>query len=408
MNSVIICGDPHLGKSLSLGKVGIGLQLNSRINDQLNLLEWILDQAIEINAGNIIITGDVFEEPKPSPLIITLFIEWLKKCQANSIQVHIIMGNHDMLRSGYIYSSPLDIISEAEIENINVYKNIDTIIIGTMAFTFLPFRDRKSFGVTSNQEALSLLRESLVYELSSIPLSYKKVIVGHLAIEGSIPVGDEIDDIANELFCPIEMFNGYDYVWMGHVHKPQVMNKNNPYVAHIGSMDLSNFLETEHKKHLVIMQTNKLISDDNDFFSKKILPTRPLKKVSLTINESVKDTTSFVINYLQNLNFNWNKSIVKIEITLENENLLNVDRSIIEKYLYNNGIFHIVNIVESRKCTLIRKNINESDNTLTTKIDVKSAIKTYADSYIEEKLRSQFLEISFNIYHQYKSEKYKE
>lgn len=400
----ILVGDLHLEKNLSQGKVGIGSQLNSRINDQFNLLEWILDQALEINANNIIITGDIFEEPKPSPLIITLFIEWLKKCQANSIQIHIIMGNHDTLRSGYVYYSPLDIISELELENINVYKNINTIVLGTIAFTFLPFRDRKSFGVNSNQEALSLLRESLVYELSSIPLSYKKIVVGHLAIEGSIPVGDEIDDITNELFCPIDMFNGYDYVWMGHVHKPQVMNKNHPYVAHIGSMDISNFLETDHKKHLVIIN-----EDDDNFFNKKILPTRPLKKVSLTLNKDIKDTTNFVIDFLQNLNFNWDKSIVKIEIILENESLPNIDRSVIEKYLYSKGVFHIVNISESRKCTLIRKTINENDNILTTKIDIKSAIKTYADSYIDdEKLRSQFLETSFKIYNQYKCEKHKE
>lgn len=230
MSQAIILGDVHLGKSMAIGKVGLGSALNSRIADQLNLLDWTLDQAIEHNADHIIITGDIFEEPKPSPLLITLFIAWLKKCQAHEVYVHIIMGNHDILRSGNVYTSPLDIISEVELENVNIYKNINSICIDSTAFTFLPFRDRKSFNVNSNTQAIKLLQESLVYELAGIPATYKKILVGHLAIEGSIPVGDEIDDLTNELFCPVNMFTGYDYVWMGHVHKPQVMSKT-PYIA---------------------------------------------------------------------------------------------------------------------------------------------------------------------------------
>ena len=40
-------------------------------------------------------------------------------------------------------------------------------------------------------------------------------MVGHLAIEGSLFVGDEVDDVANELFCELAMFEGYDCVWIG-------------------------------------------------------------------------------------------------------------------------------------------------------------------------------------------------
>ena len=245
---VILLGDPHLGRSVSIGKVGLGLNLNSRIIDQFNLLDWTLDQAIENNANDIIITGDVYEDPKPQHSLMTLFMGWLKKCQGHNINVHVIMGNHDMLRSGSVYSSPLDIITEADLDGIRVYKDTDTIMVDDAAFTIVPFRDRKSFGVSTNAEAVSILKDSLIYELASIPNICKKILIGHLAIEGSIPVGDEIDDITNELFCPLEMFNGYDYVFMGHVHKPQVLQNKNPHIAHIGSMDISNFGETDHKK----------------------------------------------------------------------------------------------------------------------------------------------------------------
>ncbi len=290
MSHAIILGDVHLGKGTNIGRAGVGASLNSRIADQLNLLDWTLDQAHERGVDDIIITGDVFEDPKPHPSLITMFLAWLKKCQAYHVHVHIILGNHDMLRSGMVFTSSLDIISEVDLENVSVYKNVNTVLIGASAFTLVPFRDRKSFSINSNVEAVAILRDSLVYELASIPVTYKKILVGHLAVEGSIPIGDEIDDMTNELFCPLDMFHGYDYVWMGHVHKPQIMKKKNPYIAHIGSMDISNFGETDHEKHIVIVDCN---SEDHDFET-EFLPTRPLKKLTTTVQKDTDDTTVYL------------------------------------------------------------------------------------------------------------------
>lgn len=393
----IILGDVHLGKSQTLGKTTVGANLNSRLADQLHLLDWTLEQALEEGADHIIITGDIFEEPKPHPSVITFFISWLKKCQTYNVNVHLIVGNHDVFRSGFIYSSPLDIISEAEIDNVFIYKDINTILIGSSAFTFMPFRDRKSFGVVSNSEALSLLQDSLTYELASIPITYKKIVVGHLALEGSIPIGDEIDDISNELFCPKSMFNGYDYVWMGHVHKPQVLNKNNPYIAHVGSMDVSNFGETDHKKNIIIVNCSSLEKD----FKIKHLPTRTLKKISVVIPKDTLDTTEFVLNEIKKTNSDLNKSIVKLDIALSDPELKSINKSRIEKYLIDHGAFNVANISESKKLSIIKKDINSA---IDTKMDINSAIKTYSMTYIDEKHREKFIEIAIDIYNSYKSE----
>src|SRR5574338_1645397 len=161
MSHAIILGDVHLGKGINIGRAGVGANLNSRIADQLNLLDWTLDQAHERGVDDIIITGDVFEDPKPHPSLITMFLAWLKKCQAYHVHVHIILGNHDMLRSGMVFTSSLDIVSEVDLENVSVYKNVNTILLGASAFTLVPFRDRKSFSSNSNAEAVAILRDSL-------------------------------------------------------------------------------------------------------------------------------------------------------------------------------------------------------------------------------------------------------
>jgi DNA repair exonuclease SbcCD nuclease subunit len=393
----IILGDPHLGAGLSIGKIGIGSNLNSRVSDQLNLLEWVLQQSIHDDIDHIIITGDIFEDPKPPPSIIAFFMAWLKKCQAYKVHVHLIVGNHDVLRSGFSYSSPLDIIAEAELDNVSIYKDINTVFIGATAFTFMPFRDRKSLGTASNSEALSILKDSLIYELAGIPATYKKVVVGHLAIEGSIPVGDEIDDLSNELFCPLEMFEGYDYIWMGHVHKPQIMKKSNPYVAHIGSMDTSNFGETDHKKIVIVVDC----ISSQDHFTTKTLPTRSLKKINIVIPKDTEDTTKYVVDYIDKNYDKLDSAIVKLEISLSDPELIHVNKSIIEKHLLEKGSFNVSGISESKKLNIIKK---DAENSIHTKMDVPVAIKTYASAHVEEKNKDKFIELAMDIYNTYKAE----
>jgi exonuclease SbcD len=393
MNSnIIILGDPHIGRSTSIGKIGLGSSLNSRIDDQLNLLDWTLDQAIEHHVDHIVITGDVFEDPKPAPILISLFIGWLKKCQTNDVRVHIVMGNHDTLRTGFIYSSPLDIITEVDMEGVFIYNSIDTFYVGNTAFTMVPFRDRKSFGVATNGVALSLLQDIISYELVSIPMHYKKVLIGHLAIEGSIPVGDEIDDITNELFCPIEMFKGFNFVWMGHVHKPQIILQH-PHVAHIGSMDISNFGETDQTKYIVIFN-----SDTQEWFVKS-LPTRTLKKITISIPKGTEDSTGYVINQLNQIN-NWADATVKLEISLTDVSVSSVNKSVIEKILLDKGIFNIASFSEAKKISLVKKNENTAIN---TKMDVPAAINTFSET-LDPSLRTGFIELAMDIYKQFKAE----
>ncbi len=395
MSTIILLGDPHLGRSQNIGKVGIGANLNSRIIDQFNLLDWTLDQAIDCHADHIIITGDIFEDPKPSSTLITLFISWLKKCQVYDIHVHIIIGNHDILRTGNIYSSPLDIINEVELENINIYKDINTVLIGTSAITFIPFRDRKSFAANTSKDALEILNNSIMYELASIPNIYNKILVGHLAIEGSIPVGDEIDDLTNEIFCPIKMFSGYDYVWMGHVHKPQIMNKNTPYVSHIGSMDISNFGETEQDKKIVIIN----LDDIHNFYTKS-LPTRPLRKITVTVAPDAKDSTDYVINELKKYD-DLDKSIIRLDISIATADAKSVNKQFIEKYLLTKGVSNVSGIFETKKMSLIKKDVV---NNFDSQMDTVSAIKAYAEKYVESAIKSEFIQLAVEILNLYKSE----
>ena len=388
---ILILGDVHLGKGLNIGKQSVGSALNSRIVDQSNLLDWVYDQAVENNVQHIVLTGDVFEEPKPHYSLVVLFLDWLRKCSDYNIAVHIIVGNHDILRSGQFTTSPLDIIASTDIENIFVYKRTTTLSLEGMGITFMPFRDRRSFNTDENSTALTMLKSQLPYEVTSIDNTSLKVLIGHLALEGAIPVGYELDELSNELFCPLDMFKGYDIVLMGHVHKFQIMSEV-PYIGHIGSMDISDFGEMDHKKYIA------LIDPKAESKVKYLeLPTRPLKNIVIQLPEIDANATSYIEGEVAKLG-PLNNHIVKISIILPGNASYAIDRNILEKAMYKAGVFHVSKISEERTFTSLKKQINETiDNT----VNELSAIKTYA-SLVEETLREDFVSLASLIVQEYK------
>lgn len=390
MSNILILGDAHLGGSLNHGKQSVGSAINSRILDQLKLLDWTYEQAVNNNVSHIILTGDVFDEPKPHYNLVALFLDWLQKCTEYDISVHIIAGNHDILRSGQFTTSVLDVVTSADIPKTYVYKKINTLHLENVGITFFPFRDRRSFNTNSNSEAIELLQKQLQFEVNAISKNSMKILVGHLAVEGSIPVGYELDELANELFCPIDMFVEYDAVWMGHVHKFQILSRS-PYVAHIGSMDISDFGEAEHSKYIVIVEPSS-----KDKFRYVKIPTRSLKHLTIQIPQNEFNINKFIEEEIKNVDLN--NSIVKLTISLPSNANCVLDRKNIENAFYAAGAFHVARISEERKFTSLKKQINEKiDNS----INEIAAIKMYS-TLVEENIRENFVSLASEMIQEYK------
>ena len=53
MENVIIVPDLHIGKGTSIGKDPIGVGLNSRVEDQITNLNWVLNSAKNNEAKHI-------------------------------------------------------------------------------------------------------------------------------------------------------------------------------------------------------------------------------------------------------------------------------------------------------------------------------------------------------------------
>ena len=372
---MLILGDVHLGGGSSLGKMIPGQPINSRVKDQLDILDWVLTQAIKNKQSEIVITGDVFDDPKPSHILINLFIQWCKRVAEKNIDIHIIAGNHDLLRYGNDYYSPLDILSHTDC--VSVYKEEKIVDIGKFSVLFYPFRDRKSYRADTTSAALTIVADVLK---SSLKPKKKNVVIGHFAIEGSVYY-DEVKDITNELLIPISFFDGYDYAIMGHIHSPQKFSDS---VQLIGSMDINTFGEMDHKKHIIILEETK--------YKEIPIPTRTLNKVVLNIPESVEDTTQYLLDNLKS-NKDLNNSITKLEINIENSLAKNIDRKVIEEYLQSQGVHNICSLSETKSKEITKR----KDIEIGFDVSLNSAIKKYAERFKEDEIKNSFMKVSFEI-----------
>lgn len=375
MSKVLVIGDVHLDKSKNLGKSLINSNLNSRVFDQMEILDWTLEEAETNFVTDIVLSGDVFEDPDAKHEVINLFINWLKKCKHYEIDVHIIRGNHDYKRIENKYFSPLDILKTLELDNVFVYYDFETIKIDNTAITFMPFLDRKSLFKDSLEDAKNYVKTLISYQRSLIDKNLKSIAIGHLALEGSMYVGDEIDDISNEIIIPLDYFKGYDYVWMGHVHKYQILSKT-PYISHIGSMDISDFGECDEKKYIIIYDCI-----ENKFEAKEI-PTKKLQKIKIVIeneNDSVEEKLK---------EYDFKNKIISVEIEYKNETKI-FGKSKVKEILNKGNPYVIANISESKEVKL-----KENEKTKTFKISssIDSAISDYCNKFIKEDLKEKFME----------------
>lgn len=378
----MIVGDVHLGKNLNLGKVS--LDNNSRLEDQFKLLDWVLDQATANKVKNIFFTGDLFEDPSPEIFILKLFAVWLKKATSKGFDIHFVEGNHDFVRMHENYLSSLDIFKALELDQIHFYRDVTAIDINGYNIILAPFRDRKSLFCDNQEDALNKIQNMILEKKNS----NKNVCIGHLAIKDSIPIGDEIDDLTNEIFIPSKFFKNFDYTWLGHIHKFQVFHKEPNYVSHLGSLDISNFGEKDQEKFIAVLDTK------NHSFRYISVPVRKYRTIEIDIPEEITDTTAYVLNSIKDVDVA--NEIIKIEIKHSSSSNSSSRKKEIEQSLKDKQVFFVNSIVESKKIELVKK---KTDVVIKDKTNITENLSVYAKKadLVPPALQDKFLELSKQI-----------
>lgn len=202
------------------------------------VLNQVVDTAIRERVEVVLISGDVFDRPNPSEEAIKMYVSFLKGLLDKNIKVIAISGNHDsgirlsaykdILGKGYFvegeFNSPMRKVSlNDEYGPVNFY----------MLPFFTPFIVKNNLKLEKGLENYDLAMDEII-KRENIDTSQRNIILAHQFVAGFKFGGSEEDfsysngdekNVAGVGIISLDKFQNFDYVALGHIHKPQKISR---------------------------------------------------------------------------------------------------------------------------------------------------------------------------------------
>lgn len=202
------------------------------------VLNQVVDTAIRERVEVVLISGDVFDRPNPSEEAIKMYVSFLKELLDKNIKVIAISGNHDsgirlsaykdILGKGYFvegeFNSPMRKVSLSdEYGPVNFY----------MLPFFTPFVVKSNLKLEKGLENYDLAMDEII-KRENIDTSQRNIILAHQFVAGFKFGGSEEDfsysngdekNVAGVGIISLDKFQNFDYVALGHIHKPQKISR---------------------------------------------------------------------------------------------------------------------------------------------------------------------------------------
>ena len=280
-------------KILHLADLHLGKKVNemSMIEDQKYILDQIITLIKEESVGIVLLCGDIYDKSIPTIEAIHLLDEFLDQLSKMAIKVLMISGNHDSIDrlsfgKSLFTRSNLYIASqfENEIEKITVKENGITV-----NFYMLPFVKSAYIShifqlqTDSYEECFRYLIEhtKIDEEETNILLSHQFVTANKKNPELSDSETSSLGGIDNIDF---HIFDPFDYVALGHIHKPQAMGRE--MVRYAGSILKYSFSEIHMDKKATILTIDAKKEISLSFHPLK--PLRDMREIECSLEELLK------------------------------------------------------------------------------------------------------------------------
>ena len=243
--------DLHLGKRV--------LEF-SMIEDQRVMLDAVLSLCEEERPDALVIAGDVYDKTIPSIEAITLLENFLIRVSKLDIAVLLIAGNHD---SGERLSFGGSFFKAHGLHVAGNFKGtVDKVSLedeaGLVHFHLLPFiRPSDVRGYFPDIESVS---DAVASALSTIDKSSgRHVLIAHQFVTafGQDPLrsDSEVLQVGTVDAIDASIFDGFDYVALGHLHGRQKVGTGPIHYA--GSPLYYSFSEVNQKKGALLVELTK-------------------------------------------------------------------------------------------------------------------------------------------------------
>ena len=265
--------DTHLGME-NYGRINPQTGLNTRFEDGMKCLQFIVDTAIARDVDAAIFAGDAYRTCDPNPTHQHGFAQQMRRLRDAKIPLVMVPGNHDMPVS-FGRKSSIDIFGALGSENVFVFteRRMETIETKAGALQIAPFPWPTRATMMAKDEFRGVKEEEVVAEIEKMSERVLEALANE--VDGDSPcvlvahvMADRAETSGSEYYAAImrdpkfhvgTLANSrFDYVALGHVHKFQDLNRGEqPPVVYSGSMDRINFGEERDVKGFCIVEIVK-------------------------------------------------------------------------------------------------------------------------------------------------------
>lgn len=242
---ILHTSDWHLGRSFH--RVGL-------LDAQAAFLDHLITTARTREVDAVVVAGDVYDRAVPPLGAVALFDEALHRLADAGVPTVMISGNHDSARRLGVGAG---LIGRAGIHLRTDPAGCGTPVLladrhGEVAFYGLPYlepalvRDEFKAVGTGHEAVLAAAMDRVRADLARRPAGTRSVVLAHAFVAGGAPSDSERDiTVGGVASVPAGVFDGVDYVALGHLHGSQRITER---VRYAGSPLAYSFSETTHRK----------------------------------------------------------------------------------------------------------------------------------------------------------------
>lgn len=286
-------------KIMHLSDLHIGKKVNeySMLQDQIYILKEILHIIDDEKVETVIIAGDVYDRSLPPNEALELFDEFLYQLSSRNVNVFVISGNHDsperisyggrMMTENKIFLSP---VYDGNVKPITLNDDY-----GEVNFYLLPFvrpADIRRYFPDENIENYTDAVKVAIDNMN-VDFSERNILVTHQFVTGAELSESEDIIVGGTDNVSGEVFDGFDYVALGHIHREQTVGKDN--IRYCGTPLKYSFSEAKNIKSVTILDFN---DKGNIEYSKiPLTPLRDMREIrgtyyELTLKSSYESTNT--------------------------------------------------------------------------------------------------------------------
>ena len=286
---ILHTADLHIGKSVHDFPM---------LEDQRAVLTQITEILRREKIDVMLLAGDIYDRTVPSAQAVTLLDEFLTKVSRMKIPVIAISGNHDSPERLEFLNGVLE---KQGIFISGIYKDVLKKVTledsyGKVTFICLPYFRSGELGLKSSQE----VAEKLLAE-AEIDTTQRNVLLTHYFVtdHGRAP---ELSDSETALQVggidnvEAEVFEDYDYVALGHIHRPQQIGDRMMYYA--GSPLKYSFSEADQEKGVNIITLKE--KGDITVTKESLKPVHDMRKIRGTMEQILQAASGTCdLDYIQ-------------------------------------------------------------------------------------------------------------